>query len=195
MTKLPLFWGNYKKFPGHSVSKIGILFLFTLLFNLTSYAQQVEIRGKILDEGSKLSVIGATIKLKGLPGGAVSNVEGDFQVKVKSLPVTLVVSNIGYKYQEIDVYEAEPITIFLAEDQNRLSSVVVVGYGTQKRSELTGSVSSLPVDKLKQAGPSFESALQGAISGVQVTQTSGAPGSGVSIRIRGGNSITGGNDP
>ena len=195
MTKLQLFWGNYKKFPGHAVCKIGILFLLTLLLNLTGYAQQVEIRGKILDEGSKLSVIGATIKLKGLPGGAVSNVDGDFQVNVKALPVTLLVSNIGYKYQEIDVYEAEPITIFLAEDQNRLSSVVVVGYGTQKRSELTGSVSSLPVDKLKQAGPSFESALQGAISGVQVTQTSGAPGSGVSIRIRGGNSITGGNDP
>ena len=195
MTKLLFFPGNYKKFPRYFTRKFGFLFLFVVLLNLAGFTQQVEIRGKILDEGSKQSVIGATIKLKGQPGGAISNVDGDFHANVKSLPVTLVVSNIGYKYQEIDVYEAEPITIFLAEDQNRLNSVVVVGYGTQKRSELTGSVSSLPVEKLKQAGTSFESALQGAISGVQVTQTSGAPGSGVSIRIRGGNSITGGNDP
>ena len=195
MTKLPLFWGNYKKFPGHAVCKIGILSLLTLLLNLTGYAQQVEIRGKILDEGSKLSVIGATIKLKGLPGGAISNVEGDFQVNVKSLPVTLVVSNIGYKYQEIDVYEADPITIFLAEDQNRLSSVVVVGYGTQKRSDLTGSISSIPLELKGLPVVSAERLIQGAVSGAQVTQSTGQPGGGVSIRVRGGTSINAGNEP
>jgi len=69
MTKLPLFWGNYKKFPGYFTRKFGIFFLFAFFINLSAFAQQVEIKGKILDEGSKLTVIGATIKLKGQPGG------------------------------------------------------------------------------------------------------------------------------
>jgi len=69
MTKLPLFRGNYKKFPGYFTRKFGIFSFFAVFLNLTVLAQQIEIKGKILDEGSKLTVIGATIKLKGQPGG------------------------------------------------------------------------------------------------------------------------------
>jgi len=195
MTKLLLFFGNYKKFPVHSVRKAGLLVLFATISALSAFAQQIEIKGKVLEESTKTTVIGAVIKVKGLKAGATSDANGNFTVKVKVLPVTIAVSAVGFKVQEIEVYEADPTTIYLTEDQNRLSNVVVIGYGTQKRSELTGSISSLPTDKLKQAGASFENALQGAISGIQVTQSSGAPGGGASIRIRGGNSITGGNDP
>jgi len=195
MTKLLLFWGNYKKFPGYFTRKFGIFFLFAFFINLSAFAQQVEIKGKILDEGSKLTVIGATIKLKGQPGGAITNVDGDFRLNVKSLPVTLLVSNIGYKYQEIDVYEADPITIFLAEDLNRLNTLVVIGYGTQKRSDVTGSVANVSSDLLKQPAASFDNLLHGTVSGVVATQSSSAPGSTSSIRIRGGNSVNFGNDP
>jgi TonB-linked SusC/RagA family outer membrane protein len=196
MTKLLLFFGNYKKFPAHSVRKSGLIVLFATISVLSAVAQQVEIKGKVLEEGTKNSVIGAVIKLKGQKGGTTSDASGNFAVKVKALPVTIAVSAVGFKVQEIDVYEAEPTTIFLTEDQNRLSSVVVVGYGTQKRTELTGSIASISVPQLKESGQTtFVNALQGLAAGVQVTQTSGAPGGASSIRIRGGNSITGGNEP
>ncbi|HLO38835.1 MAG TPA: SusC/RagA family TonB-linked outer membrane protein, partial [Lacibacter sp.] len=108
---------------------------------------------------------------------------------------TFAVSAVGFKVQEIDVYEAEPTTIYLAEDQNRLSSVVVVGYGTQKRSDITGSLSSIPAELKGLPVTSPDRLLQGVVTGVQVTQSSGQPGGGVTIRVRGGTSINAGNEP
>lgn len=197
MAKLPLFFGNGKTFPEFLVRKTGILFLFAVFTFLSAYAQQVEISGKVLEESSKATVIGATIKVKqkGAQTGTVSDATGDFRLKVKSLPVTLVVSTIGYKSQEIDVYEAEPITIYLADDLNRLSQVVVVGYGTQKRSDFTGSLSSIPVELKSLPVTSPDLLLQGAVSGIQVTQSSGQPGSGATIQVRGSTSINAGTEP
>ncbi|MEI7502793.1 MAG: TonB-dependent receptor [Paludibacter sp.] len=195
MAKLPLIFGNHKRFPKFHARKSGILFLFALFTTLSAYSQQVEIKGNILEESTKLSVIGATVKLKGQKGGTVSDAKGDFRLNVKSLPVTLVVSSVGSKNQEIDVYESEPITIYLAEDQNRLSTVVVVGYGTQKRSDFTGSLSSIPTELKGLLVTSADRLIQGAVSGAQVTQSSGQPGGGVSVRVRGGTSINAGNEP
>ncbi|ADQ79745.1 TonB-dependent receptor [Paludibacter propionicigenes WB4] len=196
MAKLPFIFGNGKTFLNNSLRKYGVLFLFAVLTTLAARAQQIEVSGKILEEGTKLPVIGATVKVKGQQLGTVSDATGEFRLKVRTLPVTLNVSIVGYRPQEIDVYEAEPTTIYLTEDQNRLSTVVVIGYGTQKRSDFTGSLSSISVPQIKESGQtSFVNALQGLASGVQVTQTSGAPGGASTIRIRGGNSITGGNEP
>ena len=196
MTKLLLFFGNYKKFPSLSVRKIGLIILFAITSALSAFAQQIEIKGKVLEDNSKVPVIGATVKGKGKQLGTVTDREGNFKISVKSLPTTLYVSSVGYKNQEIDVYEAEPTTIYLAEDQNRLSNVVVIGYGTQKRSDLVGSISTISTDSYKQIPvSSLDNALQGKAAGVQVTQTSGEPGGSVSIRIRGGSSIQGGNEP
>ncbi|HET7733985.1 MAG TPA: TonB-dependent receptor [Paludibacter sp.] len=196
MTKLQLFFGNYKKFPAHAVRKTGLIILVTTITALSAFAQQIEIKGKVLEEGTKSSVIGAVIKIKGQKVTATSDVNGNFGVKVKALPVTLLVSSVGFKNQEIEVYEAEPTTIYLTEDQNRLSSVVVVGYGTQKRSELVGSIASVSTDALKKTpAASIDNLLQGAVSGAQVTQSNGQPGAGVSIRVRGGTSINAGNEP
>lgn len=196
MTKLLLIFGNCKKFSGYSARKTGIFILFAFLSFFSANAQQlIEIKGTVLEEATKEAVIGATVKIKGETTGTITDYKGTFSLKVKNLPITIVISNTGYKFQEIDIYENEPTTIYLVEDLNLLSGIVVIGYGTQKRSELTGSIGSIAPEKLKQSTTSFENALQGAISGVQVTQSSGAPGGGVSIRIRGGNSITGGNEP
>lgn len=195
MTKLLLFFGNYKKFPAHYVRKVGIAFLCTALTTLSTFAQQIEIKGKILDDNSKESVIGATVKLKGKQGGTITDTNGNYSLIVSKLPVTLNISAIGYKYQEIDIYEAEPATLYLTEDQNRLSEVVVVGYGTQKRKELTGAISTVSKSSLSQLSTSFDNLLGGAVAGLSVSQSSGQPGATSSIRIRGGNSINGGNEP
>jgi TonB-linked SusC/RagA family outer membrane protein len=158
--------------------------------------QQSTITGKITD-GTYAAVPGATISVKGTTSGVVSNEKGEFVLKfTQNLPVTLVVSFVGYKTQEYDVYDIEPLSIVLEEDVNRINAVVVIGYGTKKREELTGSVASIAVSGIKQSAiSSFDNALQGKAAGVQVIQTSGQPGAAISVRIRGGNSINGGNEP
>ncbi|WP_321332740.1 TonB-dependent receptor [uncultured Bacteroides sp.] len=195
MIKKLLFSKN-KKGQNQCARKSVVTFLLMMLTTLSVYAQQVTLKGLILDENSKVSVIGATIKIKGQNEGAVSDVKGNFSLKVKSFPVTLNVSIIGYKQQEIDVFGSDPITIFLAEDINLLNEVVVVGYGTQKRKELTGAISSVSKTHLEyNVSSSVDALLGGAVAGVNVTQSSGQPGSPASIRIRGGNSINASNDP
>src|ERR1035437_6634853 len=196
MTKLQLFFGNSKMFPAYYVRKIGSTFLFAVLITFSSFAQQIEIKGKVLEENTKIPVVGATIRIKKIPGGTVTSVNGDFSLSARILPVTLIVTSAGFKNQEIEVYENEPLTIYLAEDLNKLSEVVVVGYGTQKRKELTGAISTVSKAHLEyNVSPSVDALLGGAIAGVNVTQASGQPGSPASIRIRGGNSIIASNDP
>jgi len=195
MTKLLLIFGNYKKFPTPFVCKIGIIILLTTTFAFSAFAQQIEIKGKVLEETAKTPVIGAVLKVKGQSAATTSDVNGNFTIKVKSLPITLSITSLGYKNQEADVYEAVQTTIYLAENQNRLSNIVVIGYGTQKRSDFTGSLSSIPTELKGLPVTSPDRLIQGAVSGAQVTQSSGQPGGGVSIRVRGGTSINAGNEP
>jgi len=173
-----------------------LIFFFVFSSNVFSQSQTI-LRGVVVEEKSQQALIGASISVKGTFKGSVSDANGEFQlVTEKKLPITLVVSSIGYRTQEIDVYENEALKISLSEDINKLSAVVVVGYGTTKREELTGAIASVQVSQLKDAAPtSFVDGLQGQASGVQVTSSSGAPGATSIVRIRGGNSITGGNDP
>ena len=196
MSKSGFQFRDDKKSLTIRLSKYWISLLFILFTTYFTSAQQVELKGKILDEGTKQSIIGATIKIKNQKEVTVSNIDGDFSLKAKSLPVTLLVTSIGYKNQEIDVYENEPVSIYLSENSNKLSEVVVVGYGTQKRKELTGAVATVSRTHLEyNIAPSVDALLSGAVAGVNVTQGSGQPGSPASIRIRGGNSINASNDP
>jgi TonB-dependent starch-binding outer membrane protein SusC len=161
----------------------------------TAYAQNT-IKGTVLD-GDGQPVPGATVVVKGTSEFVISDATGAFTVTSKrELPFSLLISSIGFKQQELQIYEVtdEPAEVTLQID-NVLDEVVVVGYGTQKRSDLTGSISSVSSSVLKQPISSVDRALQGAVTGVQVTQTSGQPGGGSSIRIRGGSSIQGGNEP
>jgi TonB-linked SusC/RagA family outer membrane protein len=151
----------------------------------------------VVDARTNEPVIGAAVELKSKAGGGVvTNFEGVFALHVsEELPVTVRVSFIGYRQQDIDVYEAgEPLTVELPEDYNLLNEVVVVGYGTQKRKELTGSVTTISKERLAQPVVSVNSLLSGAASGVNISE-GGQPGSGFSVRIRGGNSINAGNEP
>lgn len=155
------------------------------------------IKGIVIDSRSGETIIGATIQVgNDKKGGTVTNVEGHFEINVKELPAVLTVNYTGYRRQEIDVYEAdEPITIELVENSSLIDQVVVVGYGVQKRQQLTASISSVGDDIIKQNLSSVESTLQGAVAGLNVTSNSGQPGATSTVRIRGGNSITGGNEP
>jgi len=165
------------------------------LFTLTTYAQ-ITLKGTILDERSKKSVFGASVKLKGQLGETFTDVDGGFQLKVKTLPATLLIKSVGYKSQEFDVYEDEPITIYLNEDLNELDNVVVTGYVQTKRNAMTSAISEIKADQFKNiAGSGLNEQIQGQTPGLLVSTTSGTPGSSVFVRLRGTTSINAGNDP
>lgn len=169
-----------------------------LLSVVTAIAQNIH--GVVSDAQTGEPVIGAAISLKSDVGGrtlAVTDVDGKFAIDVKDFPATVVVSFTGYNNAEYDIFEAtdEELQVELSENFNTLNDVVVIGYGTQKRQDLVSSISTVNRDLLQQPVNSVENVLAGAVAGLNVTQTSGQPGAANIIRIRGGNSITGGNEP
>ncbi|MBQ9362615.1 MAG: TonB-dependent receptor plug domain-containing protein, partial [Bacteroidaceae bacterium] len=175
------------------------LFAFIITF-LAPHAllAQTAIAGHITDGRTGEPLIGATV----LPAssketGVVTDIDGNFILHTKAkLPLTLSVRCFGYRSQEIDVYDdAEPVEVQLLENLNRMEDVVVVGYGTQKRTQLTGSVATIGSSQLEVfPAPTLDAALGGMITGVDVT-ANGQPGAGSTIRIRGGNSVNASNNP
>ncbi|MBR2230302.1 MAG: TonB-dependent receptor [Prevotella sp.] len=170
---------------------------FVAISPLLAVAQGL-ITGHITDVRTGESLIGASVIVKSEKGqGVVTDIDGNFSLQTKvEAPLTLRVEYVGYRALDVDVYDfEEPVEISLIDNASRLNEVVVVGYGAQKRLELTSSISSVGEDLLKQQNTSVEGALQGAVAGLNVTTTSGQPGAASIIRVRGGNSITGGNEP
>lgn len=153
--------------------------------------------GKVIDEKTQFPLGGASIQIKGAYHEVIADNDGNFILKVEQkFPFVLVVNYVGYESKELTITNAQKVTITLTETKNKqLNEVVVVGYGTQRKSDITGSVSSIPKSILAQPVPSFDNLLQGAAPGVAVTQSSGQPGATATIRVRGGNSISFGNDP
>ncbi|GHT29569.1 SusC/RagA family TonB-linked outer membrane protein [Bacteroidia bacterium] len=182
------------------LSRKNDILLLIVLCSLPVLAQQggTNIQGQVLDEKTREPIIGATISLvnQRATEGTVTDLDGKFTIRVNSLPATINVQFLGYKTENIAVYEySKPLVISLREEANALSEIVVVGYGTQKRKELTGAVSSVSDIALSQQTISFDQALAGAVAGLNVTQSSGQPGATSTIRIRGSNSIAGSNEP
>ncbi|MCF0052115.1 TonB-dependent receptor [Dyadobacter sp. LJ53] len=173
-------------------------YLIASLVLVVGLAQAQDLVSGFVKDDSGQSLPGATIVQKGTSKYAVSDPDGKFDIAAgKEFPFTIQVSLTGYQQQEVEIYElaGEPIDIIL-KTANVLDQVVVIGYGTQKKGDLTGSVSSITTGDLKGVPiSSLDRALQGRAAGVQVTQSSGQPGSSVSIKIRGGNSINGANEP
>ena len=182
--------------------KLNIHILLFLLFitagiqaqNTTPLIQS-KLDGTVVDAITNQPIIGASVTIKGTTHGVVTDAEGKFYFQTgQKFPYTLIVSYIGYKKLEI-IVEKNPVIINLKEERQELDELVVVGYGTQKRKDITGSVSSVPKANLSQVTSSADNLLRGAVAGVVVTQSSGRPGASSSVRIRGGNSITAGNEP
>lgn len=155
----------------------------------------IRIQGVVLDRQHE-PVIGANVTVKGnMTIGASTDAEGKFTLQVPEGAV-LQISCLGYLKQEIPAQEGHELIVRMEEDNQELDEVVVVGYGVQKKSDLTGAVGQLQAEIIeKQSVTRIDQALQGRISGVQITSGGGAPGSGTSIRIRGNNSINGDNEP
>lgn len=170
---------------------------FVAISPLLALAQNL-ITGHITDVRSGEPLIGASVIVKSEKGqGVVTDIDGKFSLQTKvEAPLTLRVEYVGYRPLDVDVYDfEESVEIALVDNANKINEVVVVGYGTQKRIELTSSISTVGKDVLNQPLSSVENALQGAVAGLNVSTTSGQPGAVSNIRIRGGNSITGGNEP
>ena len=160
---------------------------------------QTVITGRITDARTGEPLIGATLVPKSSNElGAVTNIDGQFTLTTRvKLPLTLDVQFIGYRSQEVDVYDgAESVDIELVENTNRLNEVVVVGYGTQKRTQLTGSVVTVKADIFETSqAATLDGALGGQVAGLNVTASSGQPGADSQLRIRGGNSVNASNEP
>jgi len=155
----------------------------------------VDIRGRVLDQQGQ-SLIGATIRVKNGSKTAVTDVNGYFQLKGLDDNAVLVVSYTGYISKEVSVKGQSQITIILEEDQTKLNEVMVIGYGTAKKSDLTGAVGRVNIGDLDKAPVrSFDEALAGRVAGVQVTSSEGMPGAGIDIIVRGANSLTQDNSP
>ena len=162
--------------------------------NSTEAVQQAKkITGNVKDSQGPL--IGATIMEKGTTNGAVTDIDGNFSLNVNP-GATLVVSYVGYIDQEIKVSSASDYNINMKEEGHNLNEVVVIGYGTQRREAVTGSVANIGGEKLNQiAATNAAQALQGRVAGVLMTQTSSKPGAEMQIRIRGQRSLSASNDP
>ena len=157
--------------------------LLTLLASVSLMAQNVTVSGVVSDQTGP--VIGASVFEKGTNNGSVTDVDGKFSLSVRP-GATLVFSSIGYATQEIPVGSQRVFNIFLQEDNEFLDEVVVVGYGTMKRSDLSGASVSMKEEDLKGSIiTNLDQSLQGRAAGVSAVQTSGAPGSSSSIRVRG----------
>ena len=160
------------------------------------YSQTRTIKGIVTELSTGLTLPGVTVLEKGTINGTVSEVNGDYALKISDTSRILIFSFMGMNTQEMKIPASGVLNVQMKNANINLNEVVVIGYGAVKKSDLTGSVASLNMDKLNEIPTnSFDQKLQGRIAGVQVTQLSGQPGGATSIRIRGGNSIMAGNEP
>jgi TonB-linked SusC/RagA family outer membrane protein len=159
-------------------------------------ANNSRIVGTVTDSITKQTLPGAIVRIKGVTNGATTDLDGKFiLITAQKLPFILVVSYIGYESKEI-VVNGSPVFVRLKEQNNQLNDVVVVGYGTQTRKSLTGSLSTISVSEVKdKPTATFAEQLQGKAPGLQVSASTGIPGDGMFIRIRGTTSINASNDP
>lgn len=161
--------------------------LIGMLLPMCMFAQQITVQGVVKDQTGE-TVIGASVMEKGTTNGTITGIDGNFSLNM-SPNGTLVVSFVGYKTQEVQVKGQKQLQVVLSEDAEMLDEVVVIGYGTMKKSDLTGAVSSIGNKDIKDSPVSnLGQAIQGKISGVQIVDA-GKPGDNVSIKIRGLGSI------
>jgi TonB-dependent starch-binding outer membrane protein SusC len=184
----------------------GLLSFILFLATTVSYAagtsgndpapQQVRVSGTVTDATTKEPLVGVNVVLEGTTIGVMTDINGKFTLSVPNLSGSLQVSYIGYVAQKIPINGMTVVDVSLTSDVQALEEVVVTGYGTVRKSDLTGSVSSIKTEQLLQLPTQrVDQAIQGRATGVFIMNTDGSPGGNTLIRIRGNNSINGGNDP
>src|SRR5215475_9305459 len=156
-----------------------------------SPTKNIALVGRVSDEKTGDPLPGAVIHIKGTTHEVAADNNGEFRfITGQRVPVVYVVSYVGYKTREIEVNSYEHAELRLQGGNSQLNDVVVVGYGTQRRSDVTGAVAGVGKNALSQPAVSFDNLLQRSVSGVAVTQNNSQPGSSAAIRVRGGNSIS-----
>ncbi|WGD34247.1 TonB-dependent receptor [Olleya sp. YS] len=166
-----------------------------LIFTLSAFAQEYTITGNVTSEQDGLPIPTVNIIVKNTSNGVTTDFDGNYSINNVPQNATLVFSYVGYTTKEVVVTNGNPINVALSEDVEALEEVIVIGYGSQKRKEVTGAVSVVSSQTLDEIKPiKVEQALQGTVSGVNVTTQGGAPGAGLDIRIR-GISTNGANGP
>ena len=165
------------------------------VFSLSVFSQTVTVKGVVKDTKGE-PLVGVTAIVQGTSVGTVSDANGNFTLANIPSDSKIELSYVGMVTQLVDVNGRTNIEVILSEDTELLDEVIVVGYGTMRKRDLTGSVSSVKAeDIMRSPVTSLDQALQGKAAGVQVTQASSAPGGRVSIRVRGGNSLSSSNEP
>ncbi|GAB3991820.1 TonB-dependent receptor [Spirosoma daeguense] len=170
--------------------------LTALISCSVGWAQSV-VTGQVTGAGDKVSLPGTTVSLKGTTTGTTTDATGNYRISIgNQANATLVFSSVGYLTKEVSVGSQSTINVEMTVDDRQLDEVVVVGYGTVRKSDLTGSLAQVKGKEI-DAFPATNvlQALSGRAPGVQVTQNTGAPGAAISVRIRGTNSIQGSNEP
>jgi TonB-linked SusC/RagA family outer membrane protein len=171
------------------------LAVFLVFASLGLQAQDRTVSGKVTSSDDGSPIPGVNILEKGTQNGTVSDSDGNFQISIGN-DATLVFSFVGFKTKEVVVATQSSVSVQLESDILALSEVVVVGYGTQQKAEITGSISSVKGGEIQNISvSSFDAALQGRVAGAQITQSSGIPGSAVRLRIRGQSSVSGNSEP
>jgi len=169
--------------------------MLLLIAASTAFAQKT-ISGKVTDLKDGQAISGASIQIVGTSNGTVSGQDGSFTLSNVSAGQSVSASSVGYETKIVDIGDSSFLQIVLTATTQEMNEVVVIGYGTQRKREVTGAISKVSGDKLNtMVAPSFEAALQGKAPGVQVMQGNGLAGSGSVIRIRGVGSVTAGGDP
>ncbi len=178
----------------YNVFKLGFLIVFLGVGHL-SIAQERTVSGKVVDVAEGAAIPGVNIMVKGKTTGAVTNVDGEYQVQVLPEDV-LVFSFVGYLTEEVAVGNQSIINVRLASNIHQLQEIVVIGYGEVRREDATGSVTAIRADEINRGAPiTPEEIMQGRMAGVQITTAGGQPGSSAQIRIRGGSSLSASNNP
>ncbi|OMQ10491.1 TonB-dependent receptor [[Flexibacter] sp. ATCC 35103] len=183
---------NFKQLPKKKI-KYNFVFLFFLNFVLSStiYAQSTTIEGKITDAAG-LSLPGVNVQEKGTKNGTSTDFEGSFKMNVTNNKAILIISYLGFQTQEVSIAGKSKVNVSLAEQSNSLNEVVVVGYGSVKKTDLTGSVSTINAATITERNTtSALEAIQGSTPGVQISSSSGRSGDGFKVVIRGNNSLIG----
>lgn len=193
-----LFLQKFYRFLKSKSRMLGVsLFALSMVFATVgeSYAQ-IRVTGQVHADDDGSSIPGATVLVKGTSNGTITDIDGNYSLSVDDPNAVLVFSYVGYLSEEVAINNRSVINVSLVADITQLDEVVVVGYTTMTRRELTSSVSSISAKQLEDVPLSTAGeALAGRLAGVQVTTSEGTPGADIQIRVRGGTSITGDNSP
>lgn len=172
------------------------LLLLFMMFCAFTWAQTRQVTGHVTSQTTSEALPGVTVSVKGTNNRVTTNSEGSYTISVPNNNATLVFSYVGHKPQEVNVGSKSTVDVALQQDASTLNDVVVIGYGTVKKKDLTGATSSVSAKELEKIPvASAAEAITGRMPGVQVTTTEGAPGAEVVIRVRGGGSVTQDNSP